>query len=79
MKRLFILVFIFISVLTFQNVNAQCSVCRAGAESSVEQGYKAGKGLNKGILYLMAVPYIMVGAGFYFFYSKIKKKETKEG
>ena len=79
MKRLLILLIIFFSVLTFQNVNAQCSVCRAGAESSVEQGYKAGKGLNKGILYLMAVPYIMVGAGFYFFYIKIKKKETKEG
>lgn len=78
MKRILILLIIFLSALTFQNVNAQCSVCRAGAESGVEQGYKAGKGLNKGILYLMAVPYVMVGVGFYFFYNKIKKKETKE-
>jgi hypothetical protein len=36
-------------------------MCRQGASSSIESGEKRGRGLNTGILYLMAVPYAMGG------------------
>ena len=44
-----------------QDAVAQCSMCRQGASSSIESGEKRGRGLNTGILYLMAVPYAMGG------------------
>lgn len=43
-------------------VQAQCPMCKAAVESSVKGGQSnAGKGLNNGILYLLAAPYLFVG------------------
>lgn len=61
--------------VSLHDVSAQCSVCRAGAESSVEaKKNPVGKGLNKGILYLMSIPYVLGGVAFYIW----KKNKTKE-
>lgn len=49
------LVFLFITEVTF----GQCSMCRAVLES--EEGQATAKGINDGIVYLMAIPYILVG------------------
>ena len=38
----------------------QCAMCRAVLES--EEGQQTAKGINNGIVYLMAIPYILVGA-----------------
>ena len=38
--------------------SAQCSMCRAVLES--EQGLQTAKGINNGIVYLIAIPYILV-------------------
>lgn len=40
-------------------LNAQCSMCRAVLQS--EEGQATAKGINNGILYLMAIPYLLVG------------------
>ncbi|MBP8725876.1 MAG: hypothetical protein KBF37_03740 [Saprospiraceae bacterium] len=40
---------------------AQCPMCRMAAESNLQAGGTAGKGLNAGILYLLAIPYLLVG------------------
>lgn len=59
------LFFVF-SVLFFVNTNAQCAMCRAVLES--EEGQGAAKGINNGIVYLMAVPYVLVfGLGFFIY------------
>ncbi len=52
---------------------AQCAMCRAVLES--EEGQETAKGINNGIVYLMIVPYILIGAVGYFIY-KNKKKPT---
>lgn len=39
---------------------SQCPMCRMAAESNLQSGGTAGKGLNNGILYLLAIPYLMV-------------------
>ena len=49
---------------------AQCVMCKAVAEDSAEDG-GLGAGLNKGILYLMAVPYVLLSALFFVIYKKI--------
>lgn len=48
-----------ISFLFFpEQAEAQCSMCRAVLES--EEGQATAKGINDGIVYLMAMPYILV-------------------
>ncbi|WP_192821474.1 hypothetical protein [Rufibacter sp. LB8] len=60
-------------VLAFP-AEAQCAMCRASVESSNgESPDNITNGLNKGILYLMAVPYILA-AGVGFFWYKYSKK-----
>lgn len=58
-------------------VQAQCSMCATQVESARvdKEGYDA-SGLNKGILMLMTVPYILVGVvGFIWYrHSQTKKK-----
>ncbi|MDQ3048059.1 MAG: hypothetical protein M3R27_10960 [Bacteroidota bacterium] len=50
---------------------AQCSMCRTGAESDLNEGGSSiAKGLNTGILYLMAMPYLILMIGGYFFFKK---------
>jgi hypothetical protein len=49
---------------------AQCAMCRAVLES--EEGMGTAKGINDGIVYLMAVPYVLIGALFFFVYRKMK-------
>jgi len=44
---------------------SQCAMCKAAAESSIKSNPKSiAKGLNKGILFLMAIPYLVVAIIF---------------
>jgi len=52
--------------------DAQCAMCRAVLES--EENTAIAEGVNNGIVYLMAVPYILVGILFYFVYRKMKSR-----
>jgi hypothetical protein len=58
--------FVFAMVI---GVDAQCVMCKAVAEDSADAG-GLGEGLNRGILYLMAVPYVLLGALGYIFFRK---------
>ena len=42
----------------FAAVSAQCSIC---TKTSMQQGEKAGKGMNGGIVYLMLTPLAIMG------------------
>ena len=54
-----IILLISITLLLFTiDVNAQCAMCKAVVETNLESGDTKGLGLNNGILYLMAIPYI---------------------
>jgi len=67
--------FVLFSFLFFINTNAQCAMCRAVLENEEDQG--VAKGINDGIVYLMAVPYVLVflvGFAIYWKYFKVKKK-----
>ncbi|QIE60157.1 hypothetical protein G5B37_11470 [Rasiella rasia] len=52
-------------------VDAQCAMCRAVLES--EESGAAAKGINNGIIYLMLIPYILVGGIGYAIYRLLKK------
>ncbi len=76
-------VLMFVLVLSSVDAYSQCAMCRATVESNVGTGSKepeseVGSGLNTGILYLMAIPYILVGTvGFLWYKSNRKKKEAR--
>ena len=61
-KIIFGICFLLIGIST----NAQCAMCRAALESE-EGGVKA-EAINDGIVYLMAIPYVLVGVLGYFIY-----------
>jgi hypothetical protein len=39
---------------------AQCPMCRLSAETNLENGGTEGLGLNRGILYMLSLPYLLV-------------------
>ncbi len=53
-----------------QLAEAQCAMCRAVVESEADG--KTAEGINNGIVYLMAIPYILVAGLFYFVYKKLR-------
>ena len=57
MKKL--LFVITVLILSISDIYSQCSMLSAIMEN--DQEYEAAKGLNRGIVYLMSIPYILVG------------------
>ena len=53
------LIFIILFLTTLMNqAYAQCAMCKSVVESNIDGGSTIGSGLNDGILYLMAMPYL---------------------
>jgi len=63
--QLYLIVLVIILVFAISPVSAQCAMCKQSAESSLKNDpHSIARGLNSGILYLMAVPYIMLALIF---------------
>jgi amino acid permease len=72
-KNIFTLLTLALPIIT----SAQCAMCRASLES--EGNATKAEALNDGIVYLMIVPYLLVGVVAYIVYSMFyKKKNTSE-
>ena len=68
-KRTIFILIVMLMVMPF-DADAQCAMCRAVLES--ESSGKAAEGINNGIVYLMAIPYVLVAGLFYFIYRKMR-------
>ena len=66
-----IILFLLISLFFLGEASAQCSMCRAVLES--EDALETAKGINDGIVYLMTIPYILVGLVGFFVYRQLRK------
>jgi len=58
-------------LLLVGEASAQCSMCRAVLQSGEAQ--ETAKGINNGIIYLMAIPYLLVGFVGYQIFKILKK------
>ncbi|TVZ58598.1 hypothetical protein NA63_1101 [Flavobacteriaceae bacterium MAR_2010_105] len=68
-------VFFLCSLFLTMETSAQCAMCRAVLES--EEGQTTAEGVNNGIMYLMAIPYILVaGMGFLIYWKFFRKKSN---
>ena len=74
MKRFLLsLVFLLISF----SASAQCAMCRAVLESETDNSMA--EGVNNGIIYLAAIPYLLMGGLIWFIYKSRKKaKRTSQ-
>lgn len=69
---------IILSIFCYTEVSAQCAMCSLNAENSAAHGNTQGKGLNDGILFLLAIPYLIaVGIGI-LWYKKYRKNQPKK-
>lgn len=75
-KYCLIVAFTLLAILWPEASEAQCAMCRAVLESSGDTS--AAEGINNGIVYLMAIPYVLVAGLFYFVYRKMKSVGDSE-
>ena len=59
-KHYFIFAIVLLLVLFPNLMDAQCAMCKASVESSQGQKNSVAGGINHGILYLMAIPYVLI-------------------
>ena len=67
---------VLIILLATDVAEAQCPMCRMSAEQNLKDGGTAGKGLNAGILYMLATPYVVVGTVALIWWRNRKKDKT---
>lgn len=77
-SKIFVLIWSLVALVAFTDVPAaaQCALCRSSVEANRADNKlsKFGNGLNKGILFLMAVPYVLVGTVGFLWYRNSRKK-----
>lgn len=66
----------FLLFVAITPAEAQCAMCRAVLES--EEGGGAAKGINNGIVYLMMIPYLLIGGVGYAIYRMRKKARLEQ-
>ncbi|MBC7523782.1 MAG: hypothetical protein H7239_05025 [Flavobacterium sp.] len=64
----FVLLFFLVSISS----SSQCSMCRASLES--EGNVTKAEAVNDGIVYLMVIPYVLVGVVGFLIYRMFRKK-----
>lgn len=73
-RKLLLVSALFLASAPTFNVQAQCAMCTLNADNSVVNGNTEGKGLNDGILYLLAAPYLAIAGIGFLWYKKYRKK-----
>jgi hypothetical protein len=76
LKTVLILVAFGIMMISVKPAHAQCSQCAAQVETSSKNGSSAANGLNSGILFLLAAPYLAVGIVGFVWYRKYRRKNV---
>lgn len=69
MKKILIIILIFLS----NSIAAQCAMCKAVVENGDAE---IAEGINNGITYLMAFPYLLVGLLFFVLYRYRKQAKN---
>ncbi len=72
---LFLIVF-GLMLVSVKPVKAQCAQCAATVATNTKNGGTAANGLNKGIMFLLAAPYLAVGVVGFVWYKKFRRKNV---
>jgi hypothetical protein len=66
----------YLLLIAFEPAKAQCSQCSAQVATNSKNGGTAANGLNNGILFLLAAPYLAVAAVGFIWYKKFRRKNV---
>jgi len=75
-KILFVAVF-GLMIFSAAEVKAQCAMCTTAVESNNKSGATTTKGLNHGILFLLAAPYLLAAVGGFVWYRNYRRKNIE--
>ena len=76
---IFYIIFTLLFLFCITDVEAQCAMCRSSVESNItNQSSKIGLGLNKGILYLLSLPYLLIASLGYLWYRNSSVQKPKK-
>lgn len=75
MKRLLFTLLVFF--ISLPHILAQCPACKAAVEANMKEGQTAGLGLNDGILYLLAAPYLLFGTVIFLWFRNKRKQQNE--
>ena len=75
-KTILILLAFALLIFSAAPVKAQCAMCSTVVESNNKSGSTATKGLNNGIVYLLAAPYLAVAVVGFIWYKKYRRKNV---
>lgn len=64
-------------LLVNESAQAQCAMCKAQLESGGMQDSDIARGLNKGIVLLMLIPYLLLMGGLWYFFGNDVKAYFK--
>lgn len=70
---IFLLAFLFVLMFFNQTASAQCAMCKSVIENNASEGSNLAAGLNTGILYLAAMPYLLITFIVFLLYRSHKK------
>ncbi len=78
LKKFFhIIIFLFLIIISLDGMG-QCVTCKSALESDLNNSENSiARGINDGILYLMAIPYILLIATVFIVYN-LRKRNNKE-
>ncbi len=68
---------LFLWIFSMVDVLAQCAMCGKVAEQNASDKALT-EGINGGILWLMAFPYVLMGLAGYFLWKAYKRKQAKK-
>jgi hypothetical protein len=75
-RKFLVLIAFGLMIFSAMGVKAQCAMCTTAVESNNKSGSKTTHGLNNGIMYLLAAPYLAVAAVGYIWYKKYRRKNV---
>lgn len=64
--------FLLLLLISTESVFAQCAMCKASLEAEINSGGIGSNGINDGILYLMFIPYLLIGGVGFMMYKHFK-------
>ncbi len=65
------LIFSIVFLVIVLPADAQCAMCRAALQSETDNSMA--EGINNGIIYLMVIPYVLVGGLIWYIYKSRKQ------
>lgn len=76
LKWAFVVVVLLVLLVLPLDMDAQCAMCQANVKTAMQnkEGNVVGTGLNNGILFLLAAPYVLIGTVLIIWRTKSKKQ-----